>query len=242
MVACHHEEPLTRHPLNIRRLALLVVALLLVVGVFTSDTLHRALFDVLAASESVMRAYPRAGMVLFLALAGVSAMLAFFSSAALVPVGVYVWGPMTTMLLLWSGGMLGGIAGYGFARTLGRRAVKRLIPGEPLRRYEEFFASGARWRTILLFRIALQSELPSYVLGLVRYPLPQYLPIMMLAEAVFVLLEINLGSAFLARSGATFAGVLVLMLALTVWAWRRLQREMAASRDVGSGATPRPAP
>ena len=80
------------------------------------------------------------------------------------------------------------------------------------------------------------------MLGLVRYPLPQYLPIMMLAEAVFVLLEINLGSAFLARSGATFAGVLVLMLALTVWAWRRLQREMAASRDVGSGATPRPAP
>lgn len=211
-------------------IALLVALILLVVGVTTSDPLHRAFIDILTAAESVMRAYPRMGMVLFFVLAAFSAMLSFFSSAALVPVGVFVWGSTTTMLLLWTGGTMGGLAGYWFARTLGRRAVKRVFPGEPLRRYETFFRSHARWRTVLLFRIALQSELPSYVLGLVRYPLPRYIPIIMLAEALFVLLEVFLGEAILARSGTTFAVVLLLVVTMTLWAWKRLQREMAESR------------
>ncbi|MCL4214004.1 MAG: VTT domain-containing protein [Gemmatimonadales bacterium] len=218
---------MSRHPLNARRIAVLVVALLVVLGVLSSEPLHRALLDLLAAAEQVMRAYPRLGMALFFALAGFSAMLSFFSSAALVPVGVFVWGPTVTMLLLWSGGTVGGILGYWFARTLGRRAVKRMFPDAPLRKYETFFSTRADWRTILLFRLALQSELPSYVLGLVRYPLPRYLPIILVAEALFVLLEIYLGAAFLERSAATFIGALVVAAVLMAWAWRRLQRAMA---------------
>lgn len=218
-------------PLYLRRVAALVVVLVVVIGIIQSDTLHRAILDLLAVAESVMRAYPRAGKLLFLLLAGLSAMLSFFSSAALVPVGIYVWGSTTTVLLLWLGGTVGGILGYWLARTLGRRAVRWMFPAEPLRRYELYFATRAHWQTILLFRIALQSELPSYVLGLVRYPLPRYLPIIMLAELVFVLLAVFLGEAFLARSGATFGVVLLGSVALMVWAWRRLHREMAESRE-----------
>lgn len=223
-----------RHPLNLRTTAIVVVGLLLVIGVTTSDTLYRAVIDVLAAAERVMRAYPRGGMLLFLLLAALSAMLSFFSSAALVPVGVYVWGPSTTMLLLWTGGVLGGIGGYWFARTLGRRAVKHTFPAASLRPYEVFFSGQASWRTILIFRLALQSELPSYVLGLVGYPFVRYVPIIMLAEAVFVLLQVLLGDAFLARSATTFVLVLVLGAAMMFWAWKRLQREMAAARAGGA--------
>ena len=217
---------MSRHPLNARRVAVLLVLLVLVLGVLSSAPLHRALLDLLAVAEQVMRAYPRIGMLLFFALAGFSAMLSFFSSAALVPVGVYVWGPTVTMLLLWSGGTVGGILGYWFARTLGRRAVKRMFPAEPLRKYETFFATRADWRTILLFRLALQSELPSYVLGLVRYPLVRYLPIIMVAEALFVLLEVYLGAAFLERNTLTFVAALLIGAGLMVWAWKRLQRAM----------------
>ncbi|MFN0098157.1 MAG: hypothetical protein ACKVS7_05735 [Gemmatimonadaceae bacterium] len=221
---------MVRHPVNLRTIAILAVVLLLVVGVTTSDPLHRAVIDILGAAERVMRAYPRGGMLLFLLLAGLSAMLSFFSTAALVPVGVYVWGSTTTMLLLWSGGVLGGIGGYWFARTLGRRAVTHTFPAASLRPYEIFFSRQASWRTILIFRIALQSELPSYVLGLVTYPFLRYVPIIMLAEAIFVMLEVLLGEAFINRSGTTFAVLLVVGVAMTVWAWKRLQREMAAAR------------
>jgi len=99
------------HPLEHRRVVLFLVIIAAVVAITTSDAVHDAFVDVLAIAERLMRAYPRAGMVLFIALSALSAMLSFFSSSALVPVGVFVWGSTTTMLLLWSGGVLGGIAG-----------------------------------------------------------------------------------------------------------------------------------
>jgi len=214
------------HPLHYRRIAVLVAIVAVVVAVGRSDVLHHALMDVLAVAQRVMRAYPRAGMALFLVLSALSAMLSFFSSAAIVPVGVYVWGARTTSLLLWSGGVSGGIAGYWLARTLGRRVVKRLVPEAPFRRYETFFRTKAHWRSILLFRIALQSELPSYVLGLLRYPFRRYLPMIMLAELPYVLFAVYLGEAFIEGSGALFVAALGAGVLFTVLAFRSLQREM----------------
>ncbi len=204
-------------------LVLLVAAVLLVT---TSDAVHAAFLDVLGVAERLMRTYPRAGMGIFLALAALSAMLSFFSSSALVPVGVYVWGPVPTLGLLWLGGTIGGIGGYWLARTLGRPLVRQLVPEAPFRRYETFFRTRARWRTVLLFRLALQSELPSYVLGVVRYPFARYLPMIVLGELPFVLFAVFLGETLLDRQGILFAGVLGLGLGFTVLAFRHLQREM----------------
>ena len=128
-----------------------------------------------------------------------------------------------------SGGVLGGAAGYWFSRTLGRRIVDVILPSTQIRRYEEFFQHHARWRTVLLFRLALQSELPSYVLGLVKYPFLNYLPMILLGELPYVLVMVYLGESFLERNVMLFAVVLAGALALTLVAWRALQREMRAS-------------
>lgn len=217
---------MSHHPLHHRRVIFLVVFLAVVAAVTTSDVVHDAFVDVLRTAESVMRAYPRAGMAIFVLLAAMSAMLSFFSSSALVPIGVFVWGPTTTGLLLWIGGVSGGSFGYWFARTLGRRIVKRLVPEAPFRRYETFFRERARWQTILLFRVALQSELPSYVLGALRYPFPKYLPMMILAELPYVIFVTYLGQSLIDRNGMIFAIALLLGVSLTVVAFRALQREM----------------
>lgn len=214
------------HPLHHRRVILLAVVLLLVVAIGQSDVLQGALHDVLAVVERLIRAYPRAGLVLFLVLAALSAMLSFFSSTALVPAGVYVWGAERTILLLWVGGVLGGVGGYWLARTLGRRVALRFIPEAPFQRYEDFFRTRAHWRSVLLFRLALQSELPSYVLGALRYPFPRYLPIMALAELPFVVVVVYLGDAFIRGNSLVFIATLLTSLGLTVLAFRRLQREM----------------
>jgi uncharacterized membrane protein YdjX (TVP38/TMEM64 family) len=219
---------LAPHPLHYRRIALLALVLVVALVVVLSNPLYAALLDILAVAERLIREYPRAGMFVFLVLSGLSAMLTFFSSVALVPVGVYVWGPLVTMLLLLTGGSVGGMLGYWAARTLGRRIVKRLFPDAPLRKYEEFFRTRARWGTIMLFRIALQSELPSYVMGLLRYPFLRYVVIIVLGELPYVIAVVYLGEAFLRRNAALFAGVFVLAVGMTVWAWRALQREMRA--------------
>jgi uncharacterized membrane protein YdjX (TVP38/TMEM64 family) len=228
------------HPLQYRRIALLVLTVVLAVLVARSDALHQAILDVLAVAERLIREYPRSGMLIFLVLSGLSAMLTFFSSVALVPMGVYVWGPQTTMLLLLTGGSVGGMLGYWMSRTLGRRIVKRLFPGAQLRKYEEFFRTRARWSTILLFRIALQSELPSYVMGLVRYPFLRYVPMIVLGELPYVIAVVYLGEAFLQRNAALFIGVFVVAIAVTLVAWRRLQREMRASPGTPPEAAPTP--
>lgn len=217
---------MSHHPLHHRRVGVIVLFVAAVLAIATSDVLHGAFMDVLHVAERVMRAYPRAGMALFIVLAAMSAMLSFFSAAALVPIGVYVWGPTTTLLLLWAGGATGGIGGYWMARTLGRRIVKRLVPEAPFRRYESFFREKAQWRTVLLFRLALQSELPSYVLGVLRYPFPRYLPMMVLAELPYVLFAVYLGETILERDAGIFAVALAAGLSLTFVAFRRLQREM----------------
>ncbi len=217
---------MSHHPLHHRRVAVIVLFLALVAGVTMSDVLHDAFVDLLRVAERVMRAYPRAGMGIFLLLAAMSAMLSFFSAAALVPIGVYVWGPTTTLLLLWIGGSTGGAAGYWLARTLGRRLVRRMVPEAPFRRYERFFRERAHWRTVLLFRLALQSELPSYVLGALRYPFPRYLPMIVLAELPYVLFAVYLGERVLERNTAVFGLALLVGVGLTVWAFRALQREM----------------
>lgn len=216
------------HPLNHRRLVVLAVILLIVLGVSTSPVLGGAVREMLATVERVIRAYPRAGVAVFLAFAAVSAMLSFFSSTPIVPVGVYVWGTERTMLLLWIGGVVGGTGGYWLARTLGRRVALRFIPAEPFHRYETFFASRARWPSILLFRFALQSELPSYVLGVLKYPFPKYLPIMALAELPFVAVVVYLGDAFVRGRSGLFVVTLAASLGFTLLAFRRLQREMRA--------------
>ncbi len=217
---------MTHHPLHFRRLWILVVVLVAAFALARSETLQHALGDVLGAAEEFMHDYPRSGMLLFVVLAGFSSMLTFFSSTALVPIGVYVWGPTTTMVLVWIGGCIGGTAGYWASRTLGRRIVDHLYPDGPFRRYEKFFTTHARWRTVLLFRVALQSELPSYVLGLVKYPFRRYLPMILLAEIPYVIVIVYLGETFLERNVPIFVGVLLVAVSLTVLAFRMLKREM----------------
>jgi uncharacterized membrane protein YdjX (TVP38/TMEM64 family) len=222
----------THHPLHLRRILVLGAVVAIVVAAGRSESVHRAIVGVLDISRALMEQYPRGGMLLFLALSALSAMLSFFSSSALVPIGVYVWGPERTALLLFTGGTLGGTAGYWLARTLGRRIAHHIFAEAPLRRYETFFQHGARWRTVMLFRLALQSELPSYVLGVVRYPFPRYLPMILLGELPYVLVMVYLGESFLERNVLLFVGVLAGAILLSLVAWRALQREMHATERV----------
>ena len=87
---------------------------------------------------------------------------------------------------------------------------------------------GPSKTALLLFRVALQSELPSYVLGALRYPFPRYFPMMVIAQLSFVLLVVYLGEAFLERNGGIFAVALALGVTRMVIAFRSLQRERTA--------------
>lgn len=228
-----------QHRLVWRRAALLVAACLLLAALAASRPLHAALLDVLAASRDVIVDYPVQGALLFVLLAAVSAMFAFVSIAILVPVAVFTWGEPLSLLLLWLGWIIGGATAYFVARVLGRRVVQWLTAATALGRLEHRIHPDTPFSLILVFQLGVPSEIPGYVLGLVRYPFGRYLLALALAELPFTVATIYLGAGLVeARSGRVLA-IGLLTVALSVGAFYLLRRRMraAASATQGTPAT-----
>ena len=95
--------------------------------------------------------------------------------------------------------MLGGLASYGVARRLCRPVLHRLAPWRSLAPYEQRIARDTPFGVVLLFQLALPSEIPGYVLGLMQYPLRRYLLALAIAELPYAVGTMLLGEAFVQR-------------------------------------------
>jgi uncharacterized membrane protein YdjX (TVP38/TMEM64 family) len=190
-----------------------IVLVVLVVGLIAlgrSETLHRELIGVLDAAKAVMAAHPVGGAVLFLLLSALAAMLGFVSSAVLVPAAVYTWGPAFTMLMLWIGWTIGGLFAYTLAFAFGRPILSWALGVKQLRRYQHFLSKRPTFLSVLLFQLALPSEIPGYLLGLARYPLFKYLAALMIAELPYAVGTVLLGQGFVERDTAMLVIVCVI--------------------------------
>jgi uncharacterized membrane protein YdjX (TVP38/TMEM64 family) len=204
--------PARRRALGI---VLLVVALALVAS---SGQLHSWLVGLLPTAEAIIRVRPVLGMSVFVLFAAASAMLAFVSSAVIVPVGIYVWGEGLSTLLLWVGWILGGVTAYTISRFFGRAVIRSLTSGAVLSRYEHLFSERAPFAFVLLFQLALPSEVPGYLLGLVRYPFWTYLAALALAELPYAVATIYLGASFIEGQPLVLIGVGLAVAAFSGWA------------------------
>ena len=204
-----------------------------------SGSLHAAFLDVLAASKDVIVESPVLGALLFLLLAAISAMLAFVSIAILVPVAVYVWGEPFSMLLLWVGWIMGGAAAYGIARLLGRRFVQWLTADSALNRLEHRLRPDTPFSLILIFQLGLPSEIPGYVLGLVRYPFGRYLLALAIVEVPYTIATIYLGAGLVDARGGLVLAIGLSAVALSVGAFYVLRKRMRATAMESSADTDR---
>jgi uncharacterized membrane protein YdjX (TVP38/TMEM64 family) len=211
-----------------RRAALLTASCVVLAAVAASSTTHELLLRVLGATQSIIEQHVLFGIVTFVVLSAVSAMLAFVSVAVLVPAAVFAWGAPTSIGLLWLGWIVGGIATYSIGRYFGRQAVRWLTAEQALRRLEQHLAPDTPLGLIALLQLALPSEIPGYVLGLVRYPLARYLIALAIAELPYAVATVYLGSSFVAgRSGMILAigALLVLGSVCAVHAVRQVMME-----------------
>jgi uncharacterized membrane protein YdjX (TVP38/TMEM64 family) len=178
-------------------LLLALVAGLLVLAL--SDAVHVAVLEVFEEAKVIIERHPLMGAVLFVVLSALAAMLAFFSSAILVPAAVYAWGPVTCAALLWAGWMVGGLASYGLAYWFGDPVMRWLAPGKSIERYRSRIRDNVSFGFILLFQLALPSEIPGLVLGLARFPLARYLMALAIAELPYAIGTTLLGASFVSR-------------------------------------------
>lgn len=179
-----------------------------------SDKLHAHSAQIIAVVESVIAQYPVLGAISFVALAMVSAMLAFFSSAIIAPIGVYAWGAVACCLLLWLGWLLGGVVSFWIGRYFGRAVVAQIIGEARLDSLTARFGRHASFTRVVLFQAALPSEVPGYVLGTINYPFWRYMLALGLVELPYAVGTVVLGASFLERDTGRF--VLVGIAALTV--------------------------
>jgi uncharacterized membrane protein YdjX (TVP38/TMEM64 family) len=210
-----------------RRAATLGVLVVLLTVVVSSDALHGALLAVFDWARQVIVWRPALGAVVFVLLSALSAMVAFVSSAVLIPVALVVWDGPVVLVLLWLGWLVGGAAAYTVARSLGRHAMHRLLSPAVLERYETWVSPRTPAGLVLLFQLAMPSEIPGYVLGLARYPLLRYLVILSIGELPYAIGAVALGAGLLERRTGLLlavggAGVALSLLSLAV-----LQRHLA---------------
>jgi uncharacterized membrane protein YdjX (TVP38/TMEM64 family) len=202
------------------RFGILVAVLVVAVALASSDAGRDLVRSIFTLADGLIAAHPHAGVIVFVVLAALSAMLAFLSSAVLLPVAIHVWGDRTTFGLLWLGWLLGGVASYTIGRYLGRSAVQWIVPVQRLRHYERQLAGEATFGRVLLFHLLVPSEIPGYVLGLLRYPFCRYIAILAIAEIPFALGAVYLGSSFVDGNLLLFIGLAALAIAISLFTTR----------------------
>ena len=227
-----------------RRAGALLAILVVAAVALSLDAIHEPLLRLLNAAGPVIAAHPRLGAVVFVAASAVSAMLAFFSSAVLVPVALVVWDRWTTIALLWLGWLLGGVFAYGIGRALGRPLVNTVGSARLIAFYQRRVSAGMRFPTVLLLQFALPSEIPGYLLGILRVRFRVYLAALALVELPYAIGTVLLGESIVQQRagwllvlGAAGVGVTVLAAYLL---HRRLGR--AARTAEPPISPPRPDP
>lgn len=168
-------------------------------------------------AESIMRANKGAGAALFFVLSAFSAILAFASSAILVPPAAEVFGKPVTFLLLWGGWVAGAVVAYGIGHYA-RRLLTHLVSKEKLEEYQELVSKRMPWWMALLLCLAVPSEIPGYLLGSLHYSFWRFLAAISIAEAIYAIGIVIAGESLLEADPAVLAGAVAIMLAIAVGA------------------------
>ena len=219
-----------------RRIGALVVVLAGAAVLAASDPAHALLREGLERARAVIVAYPMLGKLVFVLASALSAMLAFFSSAIVVPVAVYAWGEATTLVLLWGAWLLGGAASYLVGRTLGRRVAAWAISPARVDYYAARIGARAAFPTVLLFQLALPSEIPGYVLGIVGCHPATYLAALAVAELPYAVGTVYLGESFVRGDYALLVGLGAAGIAAIATAFHQLHRRLGG--DAAAAAQP----
>jgi uncharacterized membrane protein YdjX (TVP38/TMEM64 family) len=210
--------------MHYRRLVILLIFVLLLVGMSALEPVQVAIKHFLDWSEPIVRHHDVLGMILFSFLSMVSAILFFFSSAIIIPVAVYAWGNSITILLLWASWLVGGGISYVIGRSPGRRLAKWVGSPKRFAAYDKKISAKASFKLVLLFQLAVPSEIPGFVLGALRYHFGKFIGARALADIPFAVGTVFLSDSFFRQNyiPLTVIGVGgVLLSALAVYLFHK---------------------
>jgi len=165
---------------NLQRRFLVVGTLIIVAGfIAASDSLRQETEAVIFWTEGLISEAPLLGMLVFVLLAMLSAMVAFFS----------------------------------------RSVVSMIIGGEKLTNWENQVSERTKFVHILAFQAIVPSEIPGYLLGMLRYRFLLYLTALGITEIPYAIATVYLGESFLRGESTIFimVGIGIIVLAVVLF-------------------------
>jgi len=190
------------------------------------DAVYENLQRALSAAAPSIAAHPRLGAAAFVVFAALSAILAFFSSALLLPAAVYTWGTTVTLVLLWLGWLLGGICTFAIGRGLRRTRGKVSGTSNKLDFYLQRAPGEVTFALVLLLCLALPSEIPGYLCGYLGVRIRTYFPALAMAELPYAIGAVVLGDGVAHRHIGWLVAVGFIGASLSLLALRALHKRL----------------
>ncbi len=213
-----------------KKLALLAAVIVAALIFWSSITLQEEYGRLAGFFESYVTASPVLSIFIFLLLTVFSMMFLFFSSVWLVPIAVSVWGGLATTVLLLVGWLLGAIFSYILGRYAGYPILKYFISSRKLDYYHNLFSENSSFLLVFLLRFTLPSEIPGYVLGLLRFNFPKYLLITLLAEIPYAFVTVYAIGAILNKDPIVLGSIVFVWLASVSLLARLLYKKFSISK------------
>ncbi|HLA74717.1 MAG TPA: VTT domain-containing protein [Gammaproteobacteria bacterium] len=203
-------------------------AALLVAFLLYSMAFNNFVDEVIGWTKGIMNSHPLMGAVVFFLFSAFSAMFAFASSVVLVPPANLAWGKLVTFLLLWGGWIAGAIAAFGIGR-LASPLLAYLGYEKKLEKYRQFVSKRMKFWAVLLFCLAIPSEIPAYLFGGAHYPFPKFVSAIAIAESVYALGVIIAGESLVAAKPKPFLflaaiGILIVVAVVAGFVMRTLKK------------------
>ena len=194
----------------------LIVALVIgaIAGLFfASPFLQDLFFAVAGDAAAYARGHSLAAVVFFVLLAAFSAMISPFSSVAIIPFAVALWGVWTTSALLILGWFIGDMIAYAVGRYAAHPLIAQFMKEETLTRYEHNLSDSMTLFRAFLLRLALPAEV-GYAFGLIKYHFGAYMIVTVLAEVPFAFLTVRAADALVTLDVRMFAVWTALLVVL----------------------------
>ena len=194
--------------------------------VLSFDDVYQAVQRLLSAAQPVIVGHPYLGPVAFVLLAALSAVLAFFTSALLLPAAVVAWGNTVTISLLWLGWLLGGLCTFALGHGLRKPRGRISIPSSQLIYYRKRVPGEITFALVTLLCLALPSEVPGYLCGYLGVRLRTYLGALALAELPYAVGAVWLGEGVVNRRVGWLLACGVAGAALSLYTMRLLHARL----------------
>lgn len=194
---------------NRKIFALLAVLFFVALILLSSSLLQDLLFSSIDFLGEYFKENKALGIIIFFVFSAVSVLLSPFTSVPFVPSAIMAWGNFLTFLILFLGWVTGGVFAYLVGSFSREKIIKKIFSFGKIERYKKRISPQTQFWLVLLFRLAIPSEIAGYTLGIIRYQFKKYLLATFLAELPFAFFVIYSSSVLLSGEILLFAGILL---------------------------------